>query len=88
MALPIRRGSRFSASLFEPTALWDPASEFDYLRDRMGRLYDQFTQQGRDQSPWQPDIEVDETEEKLPRQGRTPRDHPGERRAARLTSTA
>jgi HSP20 family protein len=63
MALPIRRGSRFSASLFEPTALWDPASEFEYLRDRMGRLYDQFTQRGRDQSPWQPDIEVDETEE-------------------------
>ncbi len=50
-------------SLFEPTALWDPASEFDYLRDRIGRLYDQFTQQGQDRSPWQPDIEVDETEE-------------------------
>ena len=63
MAQPIRRGSRFPVSLFEPTALWDPASEFDYLRDRMGRLYDQFNQQGHDQSPWQPDIEVDETEE-------------------------
>ncbi len=63
MALPIRRGSRFPASLFEPTALWDPVSEFEYLRDRMGRLYDQLTPQGPDQSPWQPDIEVDETEE-------------------------
>ncbi len=63
MALPIRRGSRFPVSLFEPTALWDPVSEFEYLRDRMGRLYDQITQQGPDQSPWQPDIEVDETEE-------------------------
>ncbi|HUK72136.1 MAG TPA: Hsp20/alpha crystallin family protein [Streptosporangiaceae bacterium] len=63
MALPIRRGGRFPASLFEPTALWDPVSEFDYMRDRMGRLYEQLTQQGHDQSPWQPDIEVDETEE-------------------------
>ena len=36
MALPIRRGSRFPVSLFEPTALWDPVSEFEYLRDRMG----------------------------------------------------
>ncbi len=63
MALPIRRGSRFPASLFEPTALWDPVSEFDYLRERMGRLYEQISQQGPEQSPWQPDIEVDETEE-------------------------
>src|SRR6266705_6827627 len=63
MAQPIRRGSRFPVSLFEPTALWDPVSEFEYLRDRMGRLYEQIAQQGPDQSPWQPDIEVDETEE-------------------------
>ena len=63
MALPIRRGSRFPASLFEPTAWWDPVSEFEHLRDRMGQLYDQITQQGPGQSPWQPDIEVDETEE-------------------------
>ena len=64
MALPIRRGSRFPVSLFEPTAVWDPASEYEYLRDRMGRLYNQITPQGEPgQSPWQPDIEVDETEE-------------------------
>jgi HSP20 family protein len=63
MALPIRRGSRFPASLFEPTALWDPVGEFEYLRERMGRLYEQISQQGPEQSPWQPDIEVDETEE-------------------------
>ncbi len=63
MALPIRRGSRFPASLFEPTVQWDPVSEFEYMRERMGRLYDQIAQQGPDQSPWQPDIEVDETEE-------------------------
>ena len=46
MAQPIRRGSRFPVSLFEPTALWDPVSELEYLRDRMGRLYDQITPQG------------------------------------------
>jgi len=63
MALPTRRGSRFPASLFEPTALWDPVSEFEYLRERMGRLHEQISQQGPEQSPWQPDIEVDETEE-------------------------
>jgi len=63
MAQPIRRGSRFPVSLFEPTALWDPASEVEYLRDRMGRLYNQITPQEPGQSPWQPDIEVDETEE-------------------------
>jgi HSP20 family protein len=62
MALPIRRGSRFPVSLFELPALWDPASEFEYLRDRI-RLYEQLTQQGPEHSPWQPDIEVDETEE-------------------------
>jgi HSP20 family protein len=49
--------------LFEPTALWDPVSEYEYLRERMGRLYEQIAQQGPEQSPWQPDIEVDETEE-------------------------
>jgi HSP20 family protein len=63
MAQPIRRGSRFPVSLFEPTPPWDPASELEYLRDRMGRLYDQITPQGPGQPPWQPDIEVDETEE-------------------------
>jgi HSP20 family protein len=63
MAQPIRRGSRFPVSLFEPPALWDPVSEFEYLRDRMGRLSDQITPPGPGQSPWQPDIEVDETEE-------------------------
>ena len=63
MAQPIRRGSRFPVSLFEPAPLWDPAVEYEYLRDRMGRLYDQITPQGPGQSPWQPDIEVDETEE-------------------------
>ena len=63
MAQPIRRGSRFPVSLFEPPALWDPASEVEYLRDRMGRLYNQITPQEPGQSPWQPDIEVDETEE-------------------------
>jgi len=63
MAQPIRRGSRFPVSLFEPIALWDPVSELEYLRDRMGRLYNQITPQGPGQSPWQPDIEVDETEE-------------------------
>ena len=45
MAQPIRRGSRFPVSLFEPTALWDPVSELEYLRDRMGRLYNQITPQ-------------------------------------------
>lgn len=66
MAQPIRRSSRFPVSLFEPTAVWDPAVEYEYLRDRMGRLYDQITQitpQGPGQWPWQPDIEVDETGE-------------------------
>ena len=63
MAQPIRRSSRFPVSLFEPTAVWDPASEYEYLRDRMRRLYDQITPQGSGQSPWQPDIEVDETGE-------------------------
>ena len=63
MAQPSRRGSRFPVSLFEPTAQWDPVSELEYLRDRMGRLYNQITPQGPGQSPWQPDIEVDETEE-------------------------
>jgi HSP20 family protein len=62
MALPIRRGTRFPVSLFEPTAWWDPASEVDYLRDRI-RLYEQLTQQGPGHSPWQPDIEVEETGE-------------------------
>jgi HSP20 family protein len=63
MALPIQRRSRFPASLFEPTTVWDPASELEYLRDRMGRLYEQLTPQGPGQPPWQPDIEVDETGE-------------------------
>jgi HSP20 family protein len=63
MALPIRRGSRFPVSLFEPVAVWDPGSEVEYLRERMGRLYEQLTPQWPEQSPWQPDIEVDETEE-------------------------
>ena len=63
MAMPIRRGSRFPASLFEPTTLWDPFSEFEYLKERMGRLYEQISHQGPEQSPWQPEIEVDETEE-------------------------
>ena len=62
MALPIRRGSRFPVSLFEPTTWWDPASEVEYLRDRI-RLYEQLTQQGPGHSPWQPDIEVEETGE-------------------------
>ena len=74
-------------SLFEPTALWDPASEFDYLRDRMGRLYDQFTQQGHDQSPWQPDIEVDETEEYYLIKAELP-GSPGRTSNCRWTSTA
>jgi HSP20 family protein len=63
MAQPIRRGGRFPVSLFEPTPPWDPASEYEYLRDRMGRLYDQIIPQGPGQPPWQPEIEVDETEE-------------------------
>jgi HSP20 family protein len=63
MALPIQRRSRFPVSLFEPTAVWDPAGELEYLRDRMARLYEQLGPQGPRQSPWQPDIEVDETEE-------------------------
>src|ERR671922_2180870 len=63
MALPIQRASRFPASLFEPAAVWDPASELDYLRERMARLYEQLIPQGSGQSPWQPDIEVDETGE-------------------------
>ena len=62
MALPIQRRSRFPVSLFEPT-VWDPANELEYLRDRMGRLYEQLTPQGPGQPPWQPDIEVDETGE-------------------------
>ena len=62
MALPIQRGSRFPVSLFEPTAWWDPASEAGYLRNRI-RLYEQRAQQGPAHSPWQPDIEVDETGE-------------------------
>ena len=63
MALPIRRASRFPVSLFEPAAVWDPASELEYLRERMARLYDQFGPPGPGQPPWQPDIEIDETGE-------------------------
>jgi HSP20 family protein len=43
--------------------LQDPVSEFENLRDRMGRLYDQIAPHGPGQSPVEPDIEVDETEE-------------------------
>jgi HSP20 family molecular chaperone IbpA len=43
--------------------LQDPVSGFECLRDRMERLYDQTAPQGPGQSPWQPDTEVDETEE-------------------------
>ena len=43
--------------------LQDPVSEFENLRDRMGRLYDQTAPQRPGQSPVEPDIEVDETEE-------------------------
>jgi len=43
--------------------LQDTVSEFEYPRDRIGRLYDQTAPHGPGQSPWQPDIEVDETEE-------------------------
>jgi HSP20 family protein len=63
MAPPIRRGGRFPVSLFGPPAPWDPVSELGYLRDRVGRLYDQITPRGPGQSPWQPDIEAGETEE-------------------------
>jgi HSP20 family protein len=63
MALPIQRTSRFPVSLFEPAMVWDPASELEYLRDRMGRLYEQLGPQGPGPSPWQPDIEVDESGE-------------------------
>ena len=43
--------------------LQDPVSEFENLRDRMGRLYDQTAPHGPGQSPVEPGIEVDETEE-------------------------
>jgi HSP20 family protein len=39
-----------------------PGQRVRVLRDRI-RLYEQLTQQGPEHSPWQPDIEVDETEE-------------------------
>jgi HSP20 family protein len=68
MTLPIRRGSSFPASLYEP-GFRDPFTEFETLWDRMnrlftGRLYERGGELGTEQSPWVPEIEVDETQER------------------------
>lgn len=67
MALPIRRGSSFPSSLVEP-GFRDPFSEFENLWERMSRLvgtrhYQGAVEGGTEQSPWVPEVEVDETDE-------------------------
>jgi hypothetical protein len=68
--------------------LWDPVSEFEYLRDRMGRLYDQIAPAGTRPVAMAAGHRGRRDRGVLPSQGRTPRDHPGTRSNCRSTSTA
>lgn len=66
MALPIRRGNRFPATLSEPSGMMDPFREFEEMWDRLGRrfmgpIFDRAFEGER--MTWQPTVEVDETDE-------------------------
>src|SRR3954454_18854441 len=70
MALPIRRGNRFPASLTESRHMMDPFREFEEMWDRIGRqfmspIFDRYLETGGEQqaNSWTPLIEVEETDE-------------------------